>query len=145
MEGKNGGGLGTRLMKIMTCQTLLLQNFSAHARKHNLTLLENPIKVIPPVNPLQLQELRTKKHFSKETTVKSGAWYIQSQVLQRREEEGGGGRGERGSPCGVARTDRKGTVKSGAWYIHCTVKCFRSLENNPSHNIQFAWEEFRPM
>ena len=72
-------------------------HFSAHARKHNLALLGHPIKVIPPTKPFQLQELRTKKHFSKETTVKPGAWYIQSQVLQRREEEGGGGRGERKS------------------------------------------------
>ena len=102
MEGKNGGGLGTRLMKIMTCQTLLLQKFSKTVfqpiqESINLALLGHPINVIPPTKPFQLQELRTKKHFSKETTVKSGAWYIPSQVLQRREGEGGRGRGERKS------------------------------------------------
>ena len=109
--------------------------FSAHARKHNLALSGHPIKVIPPMKPFQLQELTTKKHFSKETTVKPGAWYIQSQVLQRRE-------GREEVPVALP-TQTEGTVKSGAWYI--AVKCFKSLENNPSYNIQFAWEEFRPM
>ena len=93
------------------------------------------------MKPFQLQELRTKKHFSKETTVKPGAWYKQSQVLQRREEEGGGGRGERKSLWRCPH--RQGTVKSEAWYI-AQSSASDHLRTN-SYNIQFAWEEFRPM